>query len=148
MDDDGTAQILCSTLQDNEPDVWEILQEKSLGSEDQLGHLDLSFQDVFSEGEEVDACHSAIYERSVNVRNEGVFCGSEKVSEGEEDGESEGQADESNNVQSRLIVKQVNSNSETGKTSDNGEPSKKENPMKKVNLMKTKKNSEPKPKDG
>ena len=77
-----------------------------MGSEDQLGCLDLSFQDVFSEGEEVDACSSAICERSVNVNNEEVFCGSGYVSEGER----EGQANESNNVESSLIVKQVDSN--------------------------------------
>ena len=61
----GTAQHpplpengLCSTLQENEPENHEILQDNSTGSEDQLVHLDLSFQDVFVEEDPSKTCRN------------------------------------------------------------------------------------------
>ena len=105
--DVGTVQhpplpdnVLCSTLQENELEYNETLQDNSAGSEDQLVHLDLSFQDVFVEEEEVDAGSYSMCERSVLDEGgsaERGQCAMKRI--------VKELLDESNNVQTDLTAK-------------------------------------------
>ena len=117
--DDGTGQhpplpdnLLCSTLQ-LEPECHQSLQDNSGGSEDQLVHLDLSFQDVFVEEEQVDAGFSVMCKEPV-LNEGGSPSGIQKILTSQHEDVTEGivrePADEPNNVQSDLIVKPSNSN--------------------------------------
>ena len=94
---------LCSTLQENEPENHDILQDNSTGSKDQLVHLDLSFQDVFVEEEEVDAkCERSLPDERGSSEHE-------KVPKGQHEDAMQmimrEPLDESNNVQAGQIVK-------------------------------------------
>ena len=100
--------VLCSTLQVNEPEYQETLQVNSTGSEDSLVHLDLSFQDVFVEEEE-DTGYDAMCERSAvgEGRSSG---GSRTISKGQPEEVMKGKVrreppDNSKNVQADVIVK-------------------------------------------